>query len=187
MKRINLLIFSLLVVTCSTSGEYFTADVDFSKYSRIAVFPLTDYPLAQGSGLQVADILSMKLLGSNLTILDRSQTSRILQEQKIGESGIINESTAPEIGNILGVQAILTGSISEYGTKTVDIQVVQGGNPAPVDVSAVSVTLKLIDCETGQIIWAGSARGTQIGGRGISSAAKKAISELSRNFIKQFS
>jgi curli biogenesis system outer membrane secretion channel CsgG len=182
----SILIIMLLILSCATSDEYFTADVDFSSYSRIAVLSLTDFPTAPGSGTQVADIVSMKLLTTNLTILDRSQTSAILNEQKIGSTGLIDGDTAPEIGKILGVQAILTGSVGEFGTKTVDIQIVQGGRPAPMDIAGVSIILKLIDCETGQIIWAGSARGTQIGAHGESSAASKAVTELIKNFRRHF-
>ena len=174
------------VYGCATSEEFVRPDTNFTKYKRVAVLPLVDYPAFPGSGVQVADIISMKLLSSKLTILDRIQTSQILNEQSIGMSGIIDNNTAPEVGKILGVQALLTGSINEYGTTTVDIQVVQGGKPAPMDISAAGITLKLIDCETGQIIWAGSARGTKVGNHVEAIAASKAVENLLKSFNKHF-
>lgn len=186
--KVKLLFLTVIISIygCATSEEFLRPDTDFKKYRRIAVLPLVDYPNVPGSGIQVADILSMKLLGSNLIILDRTQTSQILNEQKIGMSGIIDGNTTIEVGKILGVQALLTGSINEYGTTTVDIQVVEGGAPAPMDISAVGITLKLIDCETGQIIWAGFARGSQIGNHVEALAAKKAVDDLLLKFNKHF-
>ena len=186
--KIKLLILLVIISIfgCATSEEFVRSDTNFSKYKQIAVLPLIDYPTVPGSGIQVADILSMKLISSKLIILDRTQTSQILNEQSIGMSGIIDGSTSPEVGKILGVQALLTGSINEYGTTTVDIQVVQGGKPAPMDISAAGITLKLIDCETGQIIWAGSARGTQMGNRVEAMAASKAVDDLLKSFNKHF-
>lgn len=183
------LLFLIVIISlfgCATSEEFIKPDINFQKYTRIAVLPLVDYPTVPGSGIQVADILSMKLLGSKLTILDRTQTSQILSEQGIGMSGIIDGSTTLEVGKILGVQALLTGSINEYGTTTTDIQVVQGGTPAPMDISAAGITLKLIDCETGKIIWAGSARGSQIGNHVEAMAATKAVDDLLKKFNKHF-
>ena len=181
--------FSILVVftmCCASSDEFLRPNTDFNKYKRIAVLSLVDYPSAPGSGIQIADIISIKLLGSKLTIIDRNHTSQILDEQEMGMSGIIDESTAPEFGKFLGVQAILTGSINEYRTTTVDIHVGQDGKSAPMDISAAGITLKLIDCETGQLIWAGSARGSQIGNNQDAMAAYKAVENLLKKFNKHF-
>ena len=186
IRKIFLSVIVLVIFACATSDEFLRPDTDFNKYKRRAVLPLSDYPTVPGSGIQVADILSMKLLSSPLTIIDRNQSAQMLSEQKMSMIGIVDDNTAIDVGKLLGVQALLTGSINEYGTTTVDIQMVQGAAPAPMDISAAGITLKLIDCETGQVIWAGSARGSQIGNHVEALAATKAIDDLLKKFNSHF-
>jgi len=45
-------------------------------------------------------------------LVERSKLDKILQEQKLGASGVIDDSQAAEIGKILGLDAIIVGSVS---------------------------------------------------------------------------
>jgi TolB-like protein len=173
-----------IFLSCASSEVYVRKDIDYTKYHRIAVFPLADYPTKPGSGIQFADLLSAQLINSNYNIIDRSQTMLLLQEQSLGLTGIIDEKTAPSIGKLLGVQAILTGSINEYQCIAANIQAVQGAQPAYMPVSKAGLSLKLIDCETGAIVWAGTARGSEIGQNAEISAAQKAIKNVLKKFKK---
>ncbi len=176
----------VLFVGCASSNEFVRDDVDLSQYQRIAVLPLSDHASEPGSGNQVADILSMNLLNSPIIVVDRTQTMQILAEQLAGAVGIIDASTAPEIGRILGVQALLTGSINEWQSFETNIQMVQGADPAMMPVSAAGISLKLIDVETGQVVWAGSARGT-VTGHGLQAiAAQKAVKSIIGKFTRHF-
>jgi len=49
-----------------------------------------------------------------LKVVDRENMQAILQEQKLQLSGVINESTAVEVGNLVGAQAILTGTVLSF-------------------------------------------------------------------------
>ena len=175
----TLLILSVLVCFgCSTSSGYIRPGTDFSKYTRIAVFPLTDFPTAPQSGIQVADMLSMRLMAINATILDRTHTAQLLYEQQLGAVGLVDETTAPKIGQLLGVQAIISGSVNEWQSTCQDIQIVRDANPAIMCISAARVTLKLIDVETGQIVWAVSGRGSTVGVNLQAIAADKAVEKI---------
>lgn len=95
----TLLILSILLFGgCATSKDFVRPGTSFNKYQRIAVLPLVDFPGHPQSGVQVADIISMRMLTTGVTILDRSQTSQLLSEQKLGTTGLIAEETAPKIG-----------------------------------------------------------------------------------------
>ncbi len=172
------LILILTLIGCAASEEFVRLGTNFQKYRRIAVFPLADYPTHPGSGIQVADIISMRLLGFNFSVIDRSQTLCILAEQDLGMIGIVDELTAPKVGKLLGVQAIFTGSINEWQSTSTNVQLVQGATPAYMDISAAGITLKLIDCETGEIVWAGSARGSAYGLNFEAMAARKAVDDI---------
>lgn len=45
------------------------------------------------------------------TVINRTDFDKIITEQKIQNSGLLDESTAVEVGNILGAQAIISGSV----------------------------------------------------------------------------
>lgn len=66
-------------------------------------------------GAAAADELTTQLVRSGrFTVVERSQVNAILEEQHFGLSGAVNPATAAEIGKILGVQAVVTGSITQF-------------------------------------------------------------------------
>ncbi len=66
-------------------------------------------------GEAATDELTTQLVKSGaFTVVERQQVNAILEEQHFGLSGAVNASTAAEIGKILGVQAVLLGSITQF-------------------------------------------------------------------------
>jgi len=51
-------------------------------------------------------------------VVDRKNLSSVLNEQKLQASGVINEKTIVDIGNISGVEAIITGVVSKSTNNT---------------------------------------------------------------------
>lgn len=49
-----------------------------------------------------------------LRVVDRENMERILQEQRLSLSGVVDEQTAVQAGNLIGAQAILIGSVTDY-------------------------------------------------------------------------
>lgn len=49
-----------------------------------------------------------------LTLLDRDYTSRLIEEQKLGMSGLYDEQTLIQAGKLVGAEYILLGEIIEY-------------------------------------------------------------------------
>jgi curli biogenesis system outer membrane secretion channel CsgG len=52
-----------------------------------------------------------------LKVVDRENLDKIIEEQKLGLSGVINEQTASNVGELIGAQAIVTGKVLNYGTE----------------------------------------------------------------------
>lgn len=71
-------------------------------------------------------------------VFERAQLQKILEEQQLGASGIIDISTAAQFGKGIGVDAVVVGSITQAG-------------------NSVSVDARLIDTETTAIITAKDA------------------------------
>ena len=66
-------------------------------------------------GAAAADELVTQLFKSGrFSLVERSQLEAVLAEQELGQSGLVTSSQAAEIGRLLGVQLILTGSITKF-------------------------------------------------------------------------
>ncbi|MEM7735096.1 MAG: CsgG/HfaB family protein [Deinococcota bacterium] len=89
-----------------------------------------------------------------LILVERSQLDSILEEQSLGASGVVNLSTAPQIGNVLGAQKFIYVELLEADANRTGASL----SRTPVGtVSAtgyrtnVSVSMRLVDTETGQL------------------------------------
>jgi tetratricopeptide (TPR) repeat protein len=49
-----------------------------------------------------------------LKVVDRENMDRILAEQRLGLSGVVDEQTAVQVGNLIGAKAVLMGTVLEY-------------------------------------------------------------------------
>lgn len=82
---------------------------------RIAVVDFTDL---QGNitelGRFIAEELSVDLTmtAKGFEVIDRNHLNRILAEHKLSVSGIVDQKTVQKLGQIAGVDAIITGSIT---------------------------------------------------------------------------
>lgn len=98
-------------------------------------------------------------------IVERSMLERVLQEQKLGMTGIIDDSQAAALGKVLGVNAIITGVVSyesndsrltEKRTKYRSKEEGGGSYEISVECSERKVTgpmkMRVISVETGQIL-----------------------------------
>lgn len=113
--------------------------VQQSKYKRIAVVPydVSGYDgqrMDKVSGTALADRYTIELMRAGYDVLERQRLEAILKEHALGMTGLTDPKTSIKIGNILGVQGFVFGSVS--------------GKP-----NAFSVMTKLVDAETGSTVW----------------------------------
>jgi len=89
---------------------------------RIAVFPFDDLSGKRKRYGSVEELVVDQMVTSVmkdpsatefLELISRDQLDRVLTEQKLGLSGMVNEETAMEVGAILGVHEIITGKITQ--------------------------------------------------------------------------
>ena len=80
----------------------------------VAVFPFQSKGKNQDLGHIIMDKLTTALFNQDrFRVIERSQLERILAEQKLGMSGILDESKAAQLGKGIGVDAIILGSVAE--------------------------------------------------------------------------
>jgi len=93
-----------------------------SGIKRIAIIPFEDKTGKESkygslSDIIVDDVVSDIMRDPSamefLEIISRDQLQRVLQEQDLGQAGIVDQKTAADIGKVLGVHEIVTGKINQ--------------------------------------------------------------------------
>jgi len=90
---------------CVTKGQFVVAVLPFTESGKAAI------------AAKVQAHAMTALTETNdpfLKVVDRENLERILEEQRLGLSGIVDESTAVRVGNLIGAQAVLMGNVVEY-------------------------------------------------------------------------
>ena len=104
---------------------------------------VVDFTDLQGNvtelGRFLAEELSVAITGAaeGFEVVDRTHLKSILQEHKLALTGLIDPSTARKLGEITGIQALITGTITPFG-------------------DSVRLSVKVLDVATAKIIVATS-------------------------------
>lgn len=109
-------------------------------------------------GGAASDILVTELVKSGkFIVVERDRMNKILDEQKLQSQGMTDPQTAAKVGQILGLEAIVVGSVSQFGVKKEgsDYLLTQSKR----QVADVTVDIRLIDVQSGQVILADSGKG----------------------------
>jgi curli biogenesis system outer membrane secretion channel CsgG len=134
-------------------------DFDYSSVSDPRWISL----VGGGGSRGVSDILVNKLVESGqYSVIERSRIDAVLKEQNLGASGRVDASTAAEIGRILGVDAVIVGSITQF-----DLEQRQENIAVPVfgqrkkDTNAyVKLNARMVNTTTAEIIATAEGNGT---------------------------
>ncbi len=131
---------------------------------RIAVSRFEDGHGYRGCGIGVSDMLSTALVKTKkFMVIERKEIDKVIQEQKLGLSGMVTAETAPAVGKLLGVDLLVIGSVSELGTSKRDIGGglgVFGAGLSSQQARAV-VDIRLVNTTTGEILAAETEEGTE--------------------------
>jgi TolB-like protein len=79
------------------------------------------------------DKLFTDLVQNGMQVVERNQLERVLQEQKLGYSGLVDLGSAKKVGALLGAEGMVLGTINDLG-------------------NSLSINARLIDLETGNSI-----------------------------------
>lgn len=118
---------------------------------------------------QATDQFSTGLLKLGFDVIERSNFQAIINELEISSSDLFSESTRAELGNQSGLEAIFTGSVTGEDSMT---------------WVNTHVNVKLVDIETGRIIWAGTANDPWKPGRRLRSDVRTSVTHSVREALK---
>jgi curli biogenesis system outer membrane secretion channel CsgG len=115
------------------------------KYDSVAVLDFKDAPGSPNSGQAVATTLTnMMATGNVFTVLERSRVEQIYEEQRLQLLRGDERLNTLNVGKMLGAKAVVVGEVNQYESKE------QG--------SSVSISLRIVDVESGSIVYSGTGQ-----------------------------
>ena len=171
----------VLAVVAGISDRPANAQAAGARKPRIAVMDF-DYGTVRsyasayfGSDIDVgkgiADLLVTGLVkDGSYSVIERKALDKIMAEQNFSNSERANPTSAAKIGKLLGVDAILVGSITEFGNETKKTGLGgAGGNWGGYGLGGlghsksaanVGIDARLVNVDTGEIMAVAEGKGT---------------------------
>jgi curli biogenesis system outer membrane secretion channel CsgG len=204
MRKISILVIAAVAIAGQAFGQQKkrVAIMNFD-YSTVQSGLSAIFGTNQDIGKGIADLLVEKLVnGGTYTVIERKALDKILGEQNFSNSDRADSNTAAKIGRLLGADAIILGSIVQFGrddkSTNVGGTVVGdrlsrfglGGVGQKKSKAVVGVTARLVNVNTGEILVVakGVGESTRSGtsligsGGGPGAAAAGALDMTSSNF-----
>lgn len=94
-------------------------------------------PLAKGlADMVITDLSQVK----TLTVIERQRMQTLMEEMGLGQTGLVNEQTAPRVGQLLGVKKVLQGSFLDLagGRLRLDANIADAAARASLPVGETS-------------------------------------------------
>ena len=116
MRRIASFMLCLTLVAGASAQQKKRIAVMNFDYATVQSGVAAMFGTNQDIGKGIADILVDKLVnGGAYSVIERKQLDKILAEQNFSNSDRADSNTAAKIARILGVDAIIVGSITQFG------------------------------------------------------------------------
>lgn len=129
------LLVAVLAITCfcgiaSAEDPYQQLATEISQAGeslgnkKLAIIPFSyaDGRTAAKDGSIIAERLTMKMIKlQKFEIIERSVLDKVMAELKLQASGMIDASSAQQLGKVLGVDAIVTGTLVETSNGQIEV------------------------------------------------------------------
>ncbi len=132
-----------LVAGVDRLAEGLAKGADTNGRIKVAILEFSDisgYRSALGRFLAEELVTALASLEPpRFEVIERSQLAKVLAEQKLSESSLLDPETVVEIGKILGIQGIVTGSLADLGaTVRVNARLISAETASILSAVAVS-------------------------------------------------
>lgn len=110
--------------------------------TKIAIIPFPDLQKQEVNilGSFIAEELTTNLFATGkFKIVERSLLKQVLDELKLGQTGIVDANSAKELGKMTGVDAIIAGTITDIGSN-------------------IAINCRLIETQSGEVFAAAKTR-----------------------------
>ena len=121
-------------------------------------------------GKGIADLMVTNLVkDGSYSVIERKALDKIMAEQNFSNSDRANPTSAAKLGKLLGVDAIIVGSITTFGNETKNVGLGGAGSALggfglggfghKKSKAIVALTARMIDVDTGEILAVAEGRG----------------------------
>ncbi len=111
-------------------------------YRKVSVLPFQ--AAVDVVGASISDLFSTELLTTHkYQLVDRTQSEQILREKDPGHKIVPENAAAAKMGQLLGVQGVIIGTVPEYGVKI----------SGTTELVAVGINARMIDVSDGSVVW----------------------------------
>jgi TolB-like protein len=133
---------------CSSKPSYYRGAIgDGTNPISLALLPLTNFSENEKAADVVASQLLVELLNfPNFSITDPGRVDEVVTQMRLRVPERLPLETLQEVGRALDVPYVMVGTVNEYGFVS------ESGDPTP----HVSISLRIISCVDGSILWAAS-------------------------------
>ena len=139
-------------------------DFDFSTVGSAALGSQVDV------GKGITDLLVKYLVqDGTYSVIERKVMDKILAEQNFSNSDRANPNSAAKLGKLLGVDAIIVGSVTQFGNETKNTNVGgagggwhgmgMGGFSNKKSKAIVNIDARIVDIDTAEILGVASGHG----------------------------
>jgi len=124
-----------LEVQLANLTDQIVVSLSQKQKSKIAVVEFSDIngEISQFGRYVAEELITRLYRTGKFDVIERQLLNKVMAEHRLNLSGVVDPESAREIGNILGADAIATGSVTDLGTT-------------------VKINARLISTETGQLI-----------------------------------
>lgn len=181
-RYVSVLLFILSLVilsSCALRSSVLRSGYDFSKIKKIAVLDFKSADFQPISGHMASDIYIKYLLHEGYNVIERIELDSILREHDIVFSGAMDPKQIKKIGKLTGVDAFVAGSVLQF---VPEIYVYATGK-IEFTAAQVGITARMIDVESGQVLWTGS---NAYDGMNTQVASEYLIASLVRQMMSDF-
>ena len=168
-----ILVFSIVTAYAQTAAPA-------PRKKRVAIFDFdyatvhADVAALFGSdvdvGKGISDLLVTYLVkDGSYSVIERKAMDKIMAEQNFSNSDRANPNSAAKIGKLLGVDAIIVGSITQFGNETKNLNLGGaggglighglGGFGHKKSKAIVALTARMVDIDTGEILAVAEGKG----------------------------
>jgi curli biogenesis system outer membrane secretion channel CsgG len=142
-------------------------DFDYATvHSGVAALFGQDVDVGKG----ISDLLVTYLVkDGSYSVIERKALDKILAEQNFSNSDRANPNSAAKIGKMLGVDAIIVGSVTQFGNETKNTNIGGaggalggfglGGFGHKKSKAIVALTTRIVDIDTGEILAVAEGKG----------------------------
>jgi curli biogenesis system outer membrane secretion channel CsgG len=160
MKNKIVVIFVALICLFLISGSALAKLV--SDRPRLAVREFQNKTDGRIPAAAITEMMTTELFKARIfNLVEREKLGYVADEIKLGMSGLVDESTAPQVGKIKGAQYTMTGAVTLYYYNSsggvVHLKGVTGGLLSRT--AYVTLDIRIIDNSTSEVVYAAVEQG----------------------------